>query len=431
MIKNISDILLPYQKSFMKDKHKRKIWISSRQIGKSFCVASILCYKALSRNNGLSLCISTGQRAAAEIISKCKQFAEAIKILSNGSIDYSASYDQIKFSNGCRILSLPSSTDGSNLRGFTASCVVIDEACYVWHLDKIMQAINPTLSRDPESELILTSTPAGKNGAFYELYLKALNDENWYVQTTDIYQAKQQGLNIDIDSLKTLCPDPDIFKQEYECYFSNEYGAMIDINNLEYYSEDIEKYDGIYFSADIGRTHDKTSIVITKTKNDIIFVDDVIMLDKCDYKSQLDIFKQLNDKYHFNGGYIDQGGIGSAVAEFANRQISIKIKGLSFTGSNKTPMYEAVRDRIFQRKLKFNQKFKDLIDTDFKNVQRIVTETGTIKFTAGRDDNGHSDFVSSLVLNIQAIHDNPVNLKQPISYSKPSMFGVRGSSRLI
>lgn len=97
------------------------------------------------------------------------------------------------------MLSLPSSTDGSNLRGYTANgCVCIDEAAYVSHLDNIMNAINPTLSRDDTAELILTTTPAGKNGDFYELYSNAINDDNWYVQYTTIHDAINDGLNANI-----------------------------------------------------------------------------------------------------------------------------------------------------------------------------------------------------------------------------------------
>lgn len=78
-------------------------------------------------------------------------------------------------------MSLPSSTDGANLRGYTATCVCVDEGAYIWHLDDILQAINPTLSRDPNAELIFTTTPAGKNGDFYDLYQSALTDDDWYV----------------------------------------------------------------------------------------------------------------------------------------------------------------------------------------------------------------------------------------------------------
>lgn len=425
-MKSLTDIFLSYQKEFFLNSKKRKIWISSRQVGKSFTIAGLLCYKALLKDNGLSLCVSVNSRSASEILKKCAQFAEAVKTLSDGKITYTASFDSIKFSNGSRVLSLPSTSD--SLRGFSAQCVCIDEAAFVWRLDEILQAIGPTLTRDPNAELVLTTTPAGKNGDFYDLYQRSLDDDSWYVQTTTIHDAIAAGLKVDLDALHTLCPDEDVFKQEYECCFSDEFGSMIDINDLDFYEDDITGQDGMYFSADIGRTNDRSAIVITKTKKDQIYVDDIILLNKCEYQKQLDIFKSLNDTYHFNAGYIDAGGIGSAVAEFANKQISAKIKPYCFTGTNKTPAYEAVRDKIFQKKLHFNKKFKSLVEQDFRNVSRIVTETGAVKFQAGRDDQGHSDFVSSLVLNIQAIVANPVSFSMPQGYMRSSAFGMRSRS---
>ena len=65
------DMFLPYQRSFFLNQSKRKIWVSARQIGKSFCVAGMLVYKALSKHNGLSLCVSVNSRSASEIIRKC------------------------------------------------------------------------------------------------------------------------------------------------------------------------------------------------------------------------------------------------------------------------------------------------------------------------------------------------------------------------
>ena len=129
-----------------------------------------MSYNALLRKNGLSLCISTGARASSEIIRKCQQFAEAIKVLSEGQIDYTASYDCIKFSNGSRVMSLPGSTDGANLRGYTAQCVCIDEACFIPHFNDIITGIGPTLTRDPNAELILATTPAGKNSPVFKMF---------------------------------------------------------------------------------------------------------------------------------------------------------------------------------------------------------------------------------------------------------------------
>lgn len=176
----LSDMFLSYQLEFLRSKQRRKIWLSARQAGKSFAIAALLTERALEKKNGLSLCISTGARAASEIVKKCGMFAEAVKKLSNGTIDYTMGYDHVNFTNGSRVMSLPSTTDGANLRGYTAQCVCIDEAAYVPHLDDIMQAIAPTLTRDKTAELVMTSTPAGKNGYFYDRWIAAQDDPSWY-----------------------------------------------------------------------------------------------------------------------------------------------------------------------------------------------------------------------------------------------------------
>ena len=408
----VLDIFLPYQKEFFLNSKKRKIWISGRQLGKSFTIAGILCYKALSKKNGLSLCISTGARAASEIIRKCSQFAEAIKLITEGNLDYTQSFDSIKFSNGCRVLSLPSSTDGANLRGFSAQCVCVDESAYISHLDTILQAINPTLTRDKEAELILTTTPAGKNGYFYKLYEDAKYNDEWYVQHTSIYDAIKAGLKVDINALKSLCPDDEIFQQEYCCKFMSEYGGLIDISVLDWY-EDKDINGTTYFGMDVGSKNDRSAMVVCKQVKDITYLDDIIVLNKVSYENQLQICKQLNDKYKFKFGYVDETGIGNALAEFISKKVNSQIKGLSFTSSNKTPMYEYLRSQIFQHKLFINKKFKSMIEQDFQNVQRIVTENGQVKFNAGRDQNGHSDITSALVLCLNAIRQNPVTFSNP------------------
>lgn len=67
---NLHDYLLPYQVQFTDNPSRRKIWLSSRQVGKSFSLAYIAVKKALLSRNGLSLCISTGARAASELLKK-------------------------------------------------------------------------------------------------------------------------------------------------------------------------------------------------------------------------------------------------------------------------------------------------------------------------------------------------------------------------
>ena len=128
--------------------------------------------KALLHPNGLSICVSINLRSASEIIRKCVQVAEAVKLLSKGAITYTSSFDKVVFSTGQRVISLPAGNDGSAGRGWTLNggALCLDEAGYLRNLGDLLTAFGPTLTTSPDSELILTSTPSGKNHMFYKLW---------------------------------------------------------------------------------------------------------------------------------------------------------------------------------------------------------------------------------------------------------------------
>lgn len=238
-----------------------------------------MCHKVLQKKGTLGLCVSTGQRAASELLKKVKQMAEAVKVASKGLITYTDNADSVTFSTGSRIVSLPSNPDG--LRGYTASVVCIDEAAFVPFIDEIYQAIAPTLTRDKTSELILCSTPAGCSGLFYELLQNT--DESWYVQTTTIEDAVKEGLQVDIGELKKLVGDPDVFQQEYMCVFSKEFGAFIDPEVIDFVDDIPEEQGGYYLGMDIGRKHDRTALTILKAIKDKIYLENVLTLSNCEY----------------------------------------------------------------------------------------------------------------------------------------------------
>lgn len=43
------------------------------------------------------------------------------------------------------------------------------------------------------------------------------------------------------------------------------------------------------------------------------------------------MLKELYAKYSWTAGYIDENGIGSALAEFATKQVTAKVKGYTWT----------------------------------------------------------------------------------------------------
>ena len=419
------DTFLPYQKSFFCNPAKRKMWLASRQVGKSFCLGGMLVHSALKQDNGLSLCISTGAKAASEIIMKCIQFARAVEVLTDKAITFKSSFDGVKFSNGSRVLALPSSTDGANLRGWTVTgCVAIDEAAFIRNLDAIMQAIAPTLSRSQTAQLVIASTPAGKHGKFYDMWTAAQHDPSWHVQSTTIHDAILAGLDVDLDSLHKLCPDREVFAQEYECVFQSSLDNMLDPELIEEVPSIPSSCTGTWLGIDIGRQHDKTSIVAVKQVGDKLYVDSIKTLHRCEYQKQLDEFaKHAAAQKNLVAGYIDAGGIGSAVAEFAGQKISPKLKPFIFTATSKTPAYELFRSKVMQRgQILFSPEAAKLARADVLNVSRIVTESGQVRYTADSNAEGHGDIVSGIVLALQAWHDFPLQASLPIPYSRMTAF---------
>lgn len=365
---------------------------------------------ALQKDGSLSLVVSTGARAASELVRKCQLFAEAVKVASHGEVDYTSSADCIRFSNGGRVLSLPSGNSNA-LRGYSADLVAIDEAAFVDRAEEVFGALAPTLTRNPESQLVVTSTPGGKAGWFYDTWQKA--DSSWYVQTTTIDDAVADGLQVDVKELESMVADPDTFDREYRCKWAETWDTFLDSRFLEWYDVLPEGDCTSYIGFDVGCTSDRTAIVVAKEIGKVLYVDDITVLHKASYQEQLDVLKEVYGRCGASSGYIDSVGIGSAVAEFAKKQVSQRLDGYAWTSANKSPAYEAVRAAVFDHRMLFNRTYRSIIEEDFRNVHRITTDSGKVVFQANRSVLGHSDVTSAIVLASEAYRNRPAQASLP------------------
>lgn len=275
--------------------------------------------------------------------------AEAVKVLSDGRIDFSCSADQLKFSTGSRIISLPSGNPRA-LRGWSASAVLVDEAAFIPNMEEVWSSLAPTITRDKDAEVVLASTPAGKSGFFFEKF----NDPDWFVQTTTIEDAVNGGLQIDLAELRKTISDPEMWDREYMCRFADVFDEMIDVKLLDFVEKSPPTRE-FYIGVDVGSRSDRTAMVVLGKVGEVFYVVDIIVLHKADYETQLKVLKEVYDKYRPQSGYVDQNGIGSMLAEYATKKVSARIRGFTTTSSNKTPAYESVRSHIFEHKLIFQE----------------------------------------------------------------------------
>ena len=257
---------------------------------------------------------------------------------------------------------------------------------------------------------------------------RALDDDDWYVQETTIHQAIADGLRVDLSQIHSLCPDQDKFAQEYECKWLSDFGSFIDPQILVFADKPSCKVRSRHVGYDVGGTGDRTAIAtIDELEDGTYFLEDIVVLHKTPYTEQLNILKALYEKNKWSSGYVDSQGIGNPIAEFASKQVSARIQGFAWSATNKTQVIEHCRSLILDRKLVLPVHLQELLVNDFKNIDKIVTEDGKVKYVAGRDQNGHSDAASALFLALWSAHENPTNFAMPQTYARQSPFGAWSS----
>ena len=199
---------------------------------------------------------------------------------------------------------------------------------------------------------------------------------------------------------------------------------MLDPALLESYDTLPQGTSGHWLGIDVGRTHDKTAIVQATGLDGTMYVEEITVLDKVEYSKQLEAVASLEKSRHFTGGYVDAGGIGSMLAEYVNKQVSPRIKPLSFTGANKTPMYEALRDLVFRQKVKFAKHLIERVKQDIQQVSRVVNASGEVRYQASRSEAGHADMTSAIVLCTEAFKKMPISQALPVSMPAASRLGA-------
>ena len=421
---SLLDLALPYQKKVILDNSKVKILNFSRQIGKSWTAAYLATQKCLMKQNGLVIYLSTGQRAADESLKTCKKFGDAIKVLSDGKITYDSTASCITYSNGSRIMTLPGKPE--SCRGWTVDLLVCDEMAFWQQPDECWQAIVPALLNKiagGDKEIIICSTPLGKNSLFFDLCQRAKVENDWKYFEVSIHDAIKDGLNVDLEQLHKLIPDPIQFSIEFECSFADSSNDFLSPNLLQFYNDDV-KLEDFFIGVDWARSGDGTAIVaLGRTKESKIYLLDLCTLHNVEYEKQINFVKEIFRKYNPKAMYGDAGGLGNPIMEELNKKVSTRIKPFNFTSANKTDAYEYLRKQVFDRNIFFKEDFRTQIVSDLSLIQQIISENGKLSYVSRRANGSHGDIVSAIVLALQAIRDNPINASIPQTFQFNSAFG--------
>lgn len=370
----------------------------SRQSGKS-TLAEILLMESLCKKNKFSAYISPTFALGRKIYKELMQLLEPTQLIKKAN----SSTLTIETITGS-ILQFYSAEAYTAIRGTTVSGIlIIDEAAYIadtmpngenfW--GNIVMPI--TKARNPK--VVLISTPCGKQGFFYDYYLRAKNKENGIVELTrDIY-ADNLVSPEQIEEIKKSIP-PKAFLQEFECKFLDS-----SLTFFEGFEDCFGKYpyhDGKeWIGVDLSSTSTGDETILTKVneRNEIMQYNISGTLDM-KYKKIADLINKSNAA----AIYLENNGVGLPMIEQIKKLVLHKNRIYEWTTTNasKEEIISSLAVQIANKEIYFNEEDTELF-SQFGTFICQISKTKKLTFAAqeGKKD----DRIMSLAIALRCKED--------------------------
>jgi phage FluMu gp28-like protein len=399
------ELLLPYQRRWVLDTARFKIWLKSRQIGGSLAAAFEIVADAMARGADW-IVLSAGERQALEFMEKVHRaafiFAQAVALESGQPYVPETKASQIRFPNGARILALPANP--STARGYSAN-LVLDEFAFHENPEEIWRAVFPIITNPLRGELKLRviSTPAGMNSKFFDLWSQA---PDFSRHKTSVYDAIELGLPLNIEELKANLADPDGWAQEFECQFMEHAAQVFPMEAIRAaeHAEASSTFEGLamhplFVGVDIGRKRDLTVVWTLERVREVFWTREILVLEGVPFPEQEDAIAERLRRARFAA--VDSTGLGGPVSEhLASRLGEFKLESVAFTTDRKRELFSRARKVLQAGSLRLPRDPR--VRDDLASVQRVVTPQGVVRYVAARTRDGHADRATALALALHA-----------------------------
>ena len=440
-----------WQDDFIKNRNRYICLLKSRQTGFSFVVAIKGLVKAFdpARTQYTKQFVSYNEEDAQEKIRYARQFYDSIpKRYKKKLIHQTATMLEFADVGGkttSRLISLPCRQP----RGRNGDICLDEFAIYLPRLSKeIYTAASFCTLRKGCIEV--GSTPLGTIGKFYEICTDRENYPNfdryfvpwWYarVMCKDVRGAVQLAKDMPTeerverfgtDRLISLYRNSTLedFQQECECVFIDSSASYISLdliyantpgrreddiplnieNDEEYFNakRDVEihcfkdaddfilnyspeKYGSpLYMGLDIGRTSDATVFYIIGLVNGKQRSVLRHEMRNADFDSQFDVLCRIMEDLPIYRCAIDNGGIGSNLAENAQKRYGERVEQYRFSLQSKEVLAMNVKMGLERREYELDNN-RDF-HAQIHSIKRTPSSGGGFRYDAERNERGHAD----------------------------------------
>jgi phage FluMu gp28-like protein len=383
-----------YQKDFIDADNRKKVCRAGRQVGKSRCVAWIALHKALMEPPADVIITAEAQRQARELINQIKsELSESPIEHSQWGIDRGVQMT-IEFDQGSRIIALPTGRSGEKIRSYTADMLIVDEAAFVDD-DIYYDALEPmTLTTD--GDIVLTSTPLGKSGFFYE---KDQHPE-WH-RTHVPSSASPLISDAKFEEMKSGRTQRQIqqellgeFVSSESTFFPTELLKSCSKTNIRRQSPTS------YLSVDPAGTGADRAVLLSIDDAGNVF--DVEVVNPDSEQPLTDIIDFAEAKHEVNDYEeirIDQTGMGQGPVEMLRSRLGRRlVSGVKLKTKNKQDLYQSLKAELEAGSVTIPATEEFIRELD--NIGYSQTRTGMYKFHA---QSGHDDRADALAIAVSML----------------------------
>lgn len=226
--------------------------VAPRQVGKTFLSLQALLYWSINSPGAvIFFCSPTYQQ--------CKKPMEELydAIQASGIVkSYNRSDFRIELKNGS-VIHFKSTERADNLRGFTGTHMVVDEAAY--HAEEVWGSVLRPIMLVKGQKVLFISTPRGSSNWFKRMYDLGVNDDHPEYASCRMHYSENPYLDRkELEEARKSLPEH-IFKAEYEGSFVDS-GATVfgDLHPNQYAGDWMKPTGKVYCGIDLGRADDWT-----------------------------------------------------------------------------------------------------------------------------------------------------------------------------
>ena len=332
-----------------------------------------------------------------------KVYKELIELLSPSGIITKANSSTLTIETkyGSTFQAFSMETPNS-IRGYTVSGIlVMDEVSFF--PDTLPDGSEPwssvimpiTKARKPK--VLVISTPKGKRGLFYEMYLRGVAQEKGFREITATIYDDKLVTEEEIEDIKRRV-SPMAFEEEFMVKFLDSsvtfFRGYENVFSDYVYNENVKQWIGIDLSA-----NGEDATIVTKV-NELMQVKQYKVDGTLDSKYQ-QIADIINSTSNLQMSYLEINGIGAVMLNEIQKLVSNKSKLREWTTTNQTKekAVSTLAMAIANKEIHFSNEDKEL----FSELGTFVvkyTKTGHIQFEALSGH--HGDRIMSLAICLQA-----------------------------